>query len=208
MNRTMNRTSLALGGCLFLVIGVCATGRGSQESIPEAVARLSREVKELKTLTSDLQTRVDELQQSGVVGPQGPPGQKGDTGDRGPAGPRGQEGDRGDTGPAGPQGPPRATGDTLSVRSLRIVDEDGVTRAALSTSDLSTTFSLHDVAGKPKMYFQVVDGNPSGVFYDRGATGRRPGAGRSPSITFIGAENRPIGSVPARPTTRPQRRRP
>ncbi|MEE9131218.1 MAG: hypothetical protein V3T84_14450 [Phycisphaerales bacterium] len=211
MNRSMNRTLLALGGCLFLLVGVYATGRGSQESIPEAVVRLSREVKELKTLTSDLQTRVDELEQSGVAGPQGPPGEKGDTGDRGPAGPRGQDGDRGDTGPAGlqgPRGPSRPTGDTLAVRSFRIVDEAGVTRAALSTRGQATTLSLHDAAGNPKMLFQVVNGNPSGLFFDQKVKRGRPPAIRGPSITFIGADGNPIGRVPARPTTRPQRRRP
>ncbi len=199
MNRTMNRTFLALGGCLFLVVGVYATGRGSQESIPEAVARLSREVKELKTLTSDLQTRVDELEQSGVAGPPGRPGEKGDKGDRGPAGPRGEEGDRGDTGPAGPQGPPRATGDMLSIRSLRIVDKEGVVRAMLFSRGQSTMFSLHDAAGKPKIEFHVIKGNPSGFFYDRLATGRRSRPARRPSITFIGAEDKFIGQVPARP---------
>lgn len=202
----MNRTLLALGACLFLVVGVCATGRGSQERIPETVARLSREVKELKTLTSELQTRVDELEQSGVAGPQCPPGEKGDQGDRGPVGPRGEEGDRGDTGPAGPQGPPRARGDTLTAQSFTIVDKDGNTRASLSTDDKSTTFSLHDADGEPKMYFQVVNGNPSGFFYHVSANGRRPRVARSPSITFIGAEDRPIGRVPARPTRRPRER--
>lgn len=193
----MNRMLLTLGGCLFLVVGVCATGPVSQESIPEAVARLSREVKDLKTLTSALQARVDKLERSGVAGPQGPPGEKGGTGIRGAAGPRGEKGDQGDTGPAGRQGPPGATGDTLSVRSLKIVDKTGVTRAKLSTSDQSTTFSLHDAAGKRKLYFQVVEGNPSGFFYDRSVTDlrRRP---TGPSITLFGAEGKVIGQLPLR----------
>ena len=202
----MNRLLLTLGGCLFLVVGVCATGPGSQESIPEAVARLSREVEDLKTLTSMLQTQVNELERSGVAGPQGPPGEKGDKGDRGPAGPRGEEGDRGDTGPAGPQGPPSATRDTLRIRSLRIVDEDGVIRAALGTKGQSTRFSLHDAAGKPKIEFHVIKGNPSGIFYDRLATGRRSRPARRPSITFIGAEDKFIGQVPARPAKGGQRK--
>ena len=208
----MKRTVLTLGVCLFLVVGVCATGLGGrQESIPEAVARLSRELKVLQTLTSELQTRVNELEQSRVVGRQRLPGVKGDKGDqgdkgdRGPAGPRGEEGDRGDTGPAGPPGSTRAAEDTLTVRSLRIVDEDGVTRAALSTRGGATMFSLHDADGKAKMVFQVIGGSPSGVFYDREATARRSRPTRSPSITFIGADGRPVGQVPARPTRPPQR---
>jgi hypothetical protein len=198
----MNRTFLALGGCLFLVVGVCATGRGSQQDLVQTVARLDEEVTALKTLTSDLQTRVNELEQRGVVGQEGPPGKKGDKGDRGPEGLRGQKGDRGDTGPAGST---RAAEDTLTVRSLRIVDEDGVTRAALLTRGEATMFSLHDAAGTPKMYFQVIGGSPSGVFYDREATDRRARPTRSPSITFIGADGRPIGRVPATTTTRPPR---
>jgi len=86
---------------------------------------------------------------------------------------------------------------------LRIVDEDGVTRAALYTKGQHTVFSLHDAAGKTKMSFRVVDGNPSGIFYDRLATDRRRRPIRSPNITFIGAENKLIGQVQARATKRP-----
>jgi hypothetical protein len=48
------------------------------------------------------------------VGPQGPPGSKGDTGSQGPVGPQGPKGDTGLQGPQGDPGPPGPQGDAGS----------------------------------------------------------------------------------------------
>jgi Collagen triple helix repeat (20 copies) len=48
------------------------------------------------------------------IGPQGPPGAKGDTGSQGPDGPQGPNGDTGPQGPQGDPGPPGPQGDAGS----------------------------------------------------------------------------------------------
>ena len=59
----------------------------------------------------------------GPAGPQGAPGQKGDTGPegpQGPAGPQGAPGQKGDTGPEGPEGPAGQTGPTGATPNIQI----------------------------------------------------------------------------------------
>nr|DAD73424.1 MAG TPA: nucleoid-associated protein [Siphoviridae sp. ctKm44]DAE09945.1 MAG TPA: nucleoid-associated protein [Siphoviridae sp. ctJdE31] len=97
------------------------------------VGSIRNDVTVLKSRTSDIETKISEIEQQGVGGEgtpgpkgedgqpgpqgiQGPPGPPGPKGDKGETGERGPKGEDGQPGPVGPQGPPgeSATIDTTN----------------------------------------------------------------------------------------------
>lgn len=81
---------------------------------------------------------------SGVQGPAGPQGEKGDTGPQGPKGDKGDTGETGPQGPAGqtgatgPQGPAGVDGKSITAIELTTNAEGAVTGGTATLSDEST----------------------------------------------------------------------
>ncbi|HEV2803322.1 MAG TPA: hypothetical protein VGW57_00190 [Chthoniobacterales bacterium] len=103
----------------------------------------------------------------GAVGPQGPPGPKGDTGPQGPTGPKGDTGAQGLTGPKGDAGPQGLTGPKGDTGAQGLTGPKGDTGAQGPTGPQGSTGAKGDTGAQGPTGPQ----GPAGPAGPRGASG-------------------------------------